>query len=195
MTRLFDVIFSLAGLVLLSPMLLVIAVWIRLDSSGPAIFRQVRVGRYGKTFELLKFRSMRPGSEAKGQLTVGTADSRITRIGAWLRRYKLDELPQLVNVLKGEMSIVGPRPEVPKYVAYYTPEQRRVLDVRPGITDHASLEYFEENKLLAQSSDPEHTYIHEVMPAKIRLNMRYIERPTLAGYFSIIVRTALRIVR
>lgn len=193
MTRLFDVIFSLAGLVLLSPMLLVIAVWIRLDSSGPAIFRQVRVGRYGKTFELLKFRSMRPGSEAKGQLTVGTADSRITRIGAWLRRYKLDELPQLVNVLKGEMSIVGPRPEVPKYVAYYTPEQRRVLDVRPGITDHASLEYFEENKLLAQSSDPEHTYIHEVMPAKIRLNMRYIERPTLAGYFSIIVRTALRI--
>jgi len=195
MTRFFDILFSLIGLVLLSPLFLFIAIWINVDSPGGAIFRQVRVGRHGKHFQLLKFRSMRPDSEAKGQLTVGAKDSRITRSGAWLRKYKLDELPQLVNVLKGEMSLVGPRPEVPKYVAHYTPDQLRVLEVRPGITDRASLEYFEENKLLAESNDPERTYIQEVMPAKIRLNMHYIQRPTPGNYFGIIFKTIGRILR
>lgn len=193
MIRLCDVLGSLFGLLVLSPVLFFISLWISLDSRGGVFFRQVRVGKGGKEFKLLKFRTMRPESETKGQLTVGMRDPRITAVGAILRKYKLDELPQLINVLKGEMSLVGPRPEVPKYVALYNDQQRQVLKVRPGITDTASLEYFEENRLLAESNHPEETYVNEIMPAKIALNMKFIERPTLGHYLSIILRTVGRV--
>jgi lipopolysaccharide/colanic/teichoic acid biosynthesis glycosyltransferase len=138
---------------------------------------------------------MRPMSESAGQLTVGMRDPRITRVGAFLRKYKLDELPQLINVLKGEMSLVGPRPEVPKYVELYSNEQLNVLSVRPGVTDEASLKYFDENRLLAESDNPEQTYIHEIMPEKLELNMNFVIDPTLRKYFAIIFRTLLKIIQ
>lgn len=188
MIRLFDLLFSFVGLILLSPFLFLIAVWISLDSPGGPFFLQERVGKGGETFGLLKFRSMRPQSESQGQLTIG-ADERITRVGRFLRKSKLDELPQLVNVLKGDMSIVGPRPEVPKYVEMYSEEQRRVLVVRPGMTDRASMKYMDENDLLGSSKDPEYTYIHEIMPAKLELSMPYVLKPSLSAYFSIILKT------
>jgi len=172
--RVFDICFSAVLLVLLSPLLLVFALAVALTSPGGAFFRQVRVGRGGRTFMLLKFRSMRPGSEAQGQLTIGGRDPRITGVGYFLRKTKLDELPQLWNVLRGDMSVVGPRPEVPKYVTLYTAEQRAVLGVRPGITGMASLHYIDENELLARAADPESAYIHEVMPAKLALDLRYV---------------------
>ncbi len=172
--RAFDLVFALVALAVLLPVLLVFALAVALTSPGGAFFRQVRVGRNGRAFRLLKFRSMRPDSEAKGQLTIGGRDPRITSVGYFLRKTKLDELPQLVNVLVGDMSIVGPRPEVPRYVALYTPEQRQVLSVRPGITGMASMDYVDENELLARSTDPERTYIEEVMPAKIALDLRYV---------------------
>ncbi|HNU56449.1 MAG TPA: sugar transferase, partial [Flavobacteriales bacterium] len=157
--------------------------------------RQVRVGRNGRTFRLLKFRSMRPDSEAKGQITVGGRDPRITPVGYFLRRSKLDELPQLMNVLVGDMSIVGPRPEVPKYVALYTPEQREVLRVRPGITSAASIAYIDENELLGRSADPERTYLEEVMPAKLKLDIDYVAHHTFLMDMVIIYRTFIRIFR
>lgn len=172
--RAFDICFSAVLLVLLCPLLLVFALAVALTSPGGAFFRQVRVGRGGLEFKLLKFRSMRPGSEAKGQLTIGGRDPRITGVGYFLRKTKLDELPQLWNVLMGDMSVVGPRPEVPKYVALYTAEQRAVLSVRPGITGMASLHYIDENELLARAADPEQAYINEVMPAKLALDLRYV---------------------
>ncbi|MGC6533428.1 MAG: sugar transferase [Flavobacteriales bacterium] len=194
MKRAFDLIVALLAVLVLLPLLVILALAVALTSPGGAFFAQTRVGRGGREFRLLKFRSMRPGSEAKGQLTVGGRDPRITAVGHFLRKTKLDELPQLINVLKGEMSLVGPRPEVPKYVALYTPEQRKVLDVRPGLTDYASLEYFEENALLGASENPEETYIQEVMPAKLALNAKYIQDMGLGTDLKILLRTAGRIV-
>lgn len=192
MKRLFDIVFSAVMLVLLSPILLGITLYVACDSPGGPFFRQVRVGRHGRTFKLWKFRTMRPMSEASGQLTVGANDMRITGAGKILRKYKLDELPQLVNVLVGQMSMVGPRPEVPKYVAMYNVEQQLVLSIRPGITDEASLNYFEENELLAQSEHPEQTYIQEIMPAKLKLNLEYVRHQSFVGDLIIIARTAKR---
>lgn len=187
--RLFDITCSFIGLLLLSPLFFVIAAWILTDSRGGVFYRQVRVGQYGRDFRLFKFRSMRPGSDKKGLLTVGGRDNRITRSGYFLRRYKLDELPQLINVLTGDMSLVGPRPEVRKYVDLYTEEQKKVLLARPGITDYASIEYARENDLLAQSSDPEKTYIEEIMPAKLLLNLKYINEQGLGTDLKIIFKT------
>ena len=164
-----------------------------IDSRGGIFFFQDRVGQYGKDFRLWKFRTMKRDSEKHGQITLGTNDSRITGMGKFLRKYKLDELPQLVNVLIGEMSLVGPRPEVRKYVNLYNDEQKKVLQVKPGITDYASIEYADENALLEKSSDPLKTYVEEVMPAKINLNMKYIEDPSLKNYFRIIFLTLQKV--
>ncbi len=193
MVRFLDIFLSLIGLILLSPFLILIAVYIVLSTPGGIFFLQSRVGRHNRDFRLIKFRTMKKDAEKTGLLTVGTADSRITATGKFLRKYKLDELPQLVNVLKGEMSIVGPRPEVRKYVDLYNEVQKKVLEVRPGITDYASLEYFEENRLLAESSDPEKTYIEQIMPAKLELNRIFIENKGAGLYFRIIGKTFARI--
>ena len=174
MKRLFDITASGLGLLVLSPLFLILAVWIKLDSPGPAFYRQVRVGRGNKDFRLFKFRSMRVGSDKKGLITVGGHDPRVTRSGYYIRKYKLDELPQLINVFIGDMSLVGPRPEVRKYVDLYTPEQLHVLDVRPGITDMASIRYRNENELLEQAADPEQYYRDVVMQDKLRINLEYI---------------------
>ena len=182
------------ALLILSPLFLLIIIWIKTDSNGPVFYRQQRVGLGGRLFWLFKFRTMRPASDREGLLTVGGRDPRVTRAGYFLRKYKLDELPQLWNILKGDMSIVGPRPEVEKYVKLYTETQRKVLLVKPGLTDLASLRYFEESNLLAQSPDPEQTYIREIMPAKLELNREYILRQSLGMDLRIIVRTLLRIV-
>lgn len=187
--RAFDIICSFIGILVLSPVFIVLSLCVLFSSPGGIFYVQKRVGRNGMDFSLFKFRSMRTGSDKKGLLTVGGKDSRITRTGYFLRRYKLDELPQLLNVLIGDMSLVGPRPEVRKYVELYNEEQRRVLSVRPGITDYASLEYFDENELLGKSADPERTYIEKVMPAKLKLNMRYIEEQGLATDLKIIFKT------
>ena len=195
MIRACDIVLSLFGLLILSPLFLIVALWIVLDNPGPVFYRQMRVGKDNKDFGLLKFRSMRVGADKMSLITIGDRDPRVTRAGYYIRRYKLDELPQLVNVLVGNMSLVGPRPEVRRYVDMYTPEQRQVLSVRPGITDYASIEYIDENRLLAQSSDPDHTYIHEILPAKIALNMRFINHQTLDEYFRIICLTFIKIFR
>jgi lipopolysaccharide/colanic/teichoic acid biosynthesis glycosyltransferase len=193
--RLFDIVFALVMLVLLLPLFLLLACWVSLDSRGGVFFGQDRVGLGGRHFKLWKFRTMRPQSEISGQLTVGSSDSRITGAGYFLRKFKVDELPQLWNVLRGEMSVVGPRPEVPRYVAHYTNEQRAVLNVRPGITDYASLQYFDESDLLAQSQNPEETYIKEILPTKLRLNLIYIQSRSFWGDLRIIALTGLRIFR
>jgi lipopolysaccharide/colanic/teichoic acid biosynthesis glycosyltransferase len=190
--RLFDMLLSALGLLLLSPLLLAIAVWIKLDSPGPVFFRQERVGRFGLPFRIHKFRTMAHGGTG-ALITVG-ADARITRAGAHLRRAKLDELPQLIDVLCGSMSLVGPRPEVPRYVAMYPPALRdKVLSVRPGITDVASLEYHDENALLARAADPEHEYVSVVMPAKLQLAVQYVDQASLRFDLQLILRT-LRLV-
>lgn len=162
------------GLLVLSPLFLVLAVWIKCDSKGPVFYRQVRVGRNNRDFRLYKFRSMRVGSDKKGLITIGGHDPRVTRSGYYIRRYKLDELPQLINVFAGNMSLVGPRPEVRKYVDLYTPEQMHVLDVRPGITDLASIRYCNENELLEQADDPDRYYVDVVMQDKLRINLEYV---------------------
>ncbi len=189
MIRFLDIFFSSIGLIILSPVFILLAIWIKIDSQGPIFYKQVRVGLRGKEFKLFKFRSMRLDADKSGLLTVGGRDPRITKSGYVIRKYKLDELPQLLNVLVGEMSLVGPRPEVSKYTNLYTPEQRKVLDVRPGITDWASIEFKNENDILAQSSNPEKTYIEEIMPRKIELNKIYIENKTVMAYFNIIFKT------
>lgn len=187
--RAMDVLLSATGLALLSPVLLACAAAIKLDSPGPALYRQVRVGRGGREFRIFKLRTMTDGADGRGmQITVG-GDARITRVGAVLRKYKLDELAQLLNVLRGEMSFVGPRPEVPRYVRLYSQAQRKVLLVRPGITDLASIAYRNENDLLARSDDPERTYVEKVMPAKLELNRRYIVEFSLLGDLRLIGRT------
>lgn len=187
--RIFDIVVSFVGLVILSPLFLILAIAIARDSKGPVFFKQTRVGRNGVPFKIYKFRTMIEDAEAKGmQLTVGN-DSRITEVGAFLRKTKIDELPQLINVLKGEMSFVGPRPEVPKYVELYTEDQRQVLMVRPGITDLASIEYRNESDLLASTDNPEKIYVEQIMPKKLDLNMRYIERISFVTDIGIIFRT------
>lgn len=162
------------GLLVLSPLFFVLAVWIKCDSKGPVFYRQVRVGRNNRDFRLYKFRSMRVGSDKKGLITIGGHDPRVTRSGYYIRRYKLDELPQLINVFAGNMSLVGPRPEVRKYVDLYTPEQMHVLDVRPGITDLASIRYRNENELLEQADDPDRYYVDVIMQDKLRINLEYV---------------------
>ena len=193
--RFFDFILSLVGLVILAPLFIVLSVWIKIDSKGPVFYKQVRVGQNSKDFGLFKFRSMVVDADKKGLITVGGRDPRITRSGYFIRKYKLDELPQLINVLVGDMSLVGPRPEVRKYVDLYTDEQQKVLSVKPGITDYASIEYMDENEILGKSNDTEKTYIEEIMPEKIKYNMKYINNKNLFEYFKIIFLTVLKIVR
>ena len=185
----FDITASGLGLLVLSPLFLILAVWIKLDSPGPVFYRQVRVGRGNKDFRLFKFRSMRVGSDKKGLITVGGHDPRVTRSGYYIRKYKLDELPQLINVFIGDMSLVGPRPEVRKYVDLYTPEQLHVLDVRPGITDMASIRYRNENELLEQAADPEQYYRDVVMQDKLRINLEYIADHSFVKDLKIIFMT------
>ncbi len=194
--RCFDLLLSSVGLLVLSPVMLLIALLVKLDSPGPVMFRQERVGRFGRTFRIHKFRTMRHEPVGRGlQITVG-ADSRITRVGGFLRASKLDELPQLLDVWLGDMSLVGPRPEVPRYVAHYPAELReKVLSVRPGITDIASIEYRDESAVLARSADPEHAYIHEVLPHKLALAARYVERSSIWLDAWLIARTLWAIVR
>ena len=188
--RMFDIVMAGLGLFLLSPLFLVVAGWIRLDSPGEIFFRQERVGRGGVPFRIHKFRTMRSDAPERGPaITVG-ADARITRAGAFLRRSKLDELPQLIDVLRGDMSLVGPRPEVPRYVATYPPALRdKILSVRPGITDLASIEYRDESSLLAKAADPEREYREVVLPAKLRIAAEYVEHATLATDLHVIGRT------
>lgn len=195
MKRIIDIIASGIGLIILSPVFLCMAIWIKCDSQGPVFYRQVRVGKNGKDFRIFKFRSMRVNADKGSLITVGGHDSRITRSGYFIRKYKIDELPQLINVFIGDMSLVGPRPEVRHYVDMYTEEQRQVLNIRPGITDYASIEYSDENELLGKSDNPERTYIEEIMPAKITLNMKYINNYSLVEYFKIIFLTIEKILR
>ncbi len=194
MIRFFDILFSLLGLVVLSPLFVCLYAAVCLESKGGGFYRQKRVGKDGREFTLYKFRSMRVGADRKGLLTVGGKDPRITLTGAFIRKYKLDELPQLFNVLKGDMSLVGPRPEVSRYVAFYTPEQRKVLTVRPGITDYASIEYIDEDRLLGESDDPDRAYIEQIMPDKIRYNMKYIENRSAKEYFKVIFLTLRKLI-
>ena len=185
--------FSCIGLLTLLPVFLVMAVWIKADSKGGVFYRQVRVGLHGKQFRIFKFRSMRLGSDQGSQITIGERDSRITRSGLFIRKYKLDELPQLINVFLGDMSFVGPRPEVPKYVDLYTDAQRKVLDVRPGITDMASIKYSNENELLGKAEDPEAYYIQTIMPDKLSINLEYVKNHSFAGDIAIIFKTLFKI--
>ena len=189
MKRLFDILFSATLILVLLPLGIVVSIWIVLDDFGSPFFVQQRVGLNGRNFGLLKFRSMRKNAESKGQLTVGMKDNRITRSGYFIRKYKIDELPQLVNVFLGEMSVVGPRPEVPKYVLLYNEEQQNVLSIKPGITDFASIEYVRENELLSQSPNPEKTYIEEIMPAKLALNLKYVREQSFLTDMKIILQT------
>lgn len=191
--RIADILVSAVALIVLSPLLMIISLFVALSSPGGVIYRQVRVGLNNRDFVLYKFRTMRPGSDRAGLLTIGSSDPRITAVGRILRKYKLDELPQLFNVLEGTMSMVGPRPEVRRYVDMYTPDQLRVLSVRPGITDHASLVYYEENDLLALSPDPESTYVNEVMPAKLAINLDYLRGKSLFSDFAVMFLTVARI--
>lgn len=190
--RIFDFVCSTLGLIVLSPVLIVIAIKIKIDSDGPVFFKQIRVGKRNKKFEILKFRTMVVDAEKLGrQITVGN-DSRITKIGAFLRKYKLDELPQLINVFKGDMSLVGPRPEVPRYVELYSEEQRKVLEVRPGITDLASIRYRDENDLLGEAEDPDELYINTIMPDKLALNLEYINKNNVFVDIYIILKTIIK---
>lgn len=191
--RLFDIISSGIGLLCLSPVFIIMAVWIKLDSRGPMFYRQTRVGRHGRDFRIFKFRSMRVGSDKGRQITVGERDPRITRSGYFIRRYKIDELPQLINVFLGDMSIVGPRPEVRRYVDMYTEEQRKVFQVRPGITDPASIKYRNENELLSQADDPDTYYIEVIMPDKLAVNLEYINTRSFVGDIKIIFNTLFKI--
>jgi lipopolysaccharide/colanic/teichoic acid biosynthesis glycosyltransferase len=192
--RTIDILFSLTGLIILSPLLIFISILILITTRGRIFYFQERVGRGNKIFKVFKFRTMISGSDKEGLITVGGRDPRITMVGYYLRKYKLDELPQLINVLFGSMSLVGPRPEVRHYVNLYTAEQKEVLKVKPGITDYASLEYFNENELLAQSTNPEETYIQVIMPAKLELNKRYILEAGVMNDFRIILRTIKKVV-
>lgn len=189
MKRIIDIFASAFMLILLFPFGLVIALLIACDSRGGVFYRQSRVGRYNHDFTLYKFRTMRTDADRLGLLTVGARDPRVTRVGYYLRKYKIDELPQLLNILSGDMSFVGPRPEVRKYVDLYNDEQKKVLSVRPGLTDYASIAYINENEILEKANDKEQTYINEIMPEKIKLNMKFIQNPSLYQYFKIIFLT------
>lgn len=195
MKRLFDILFSLLVLIIGLPFGLLIVICIAVDSRGNVIYKQKRVGRNNVDFQLYKFRTMCADADKGSQITVSDHDSRITKTGAFLRKYKIDEFPQFLNILKGEMSIVGPRPEVRKYVEMYTPEQMRVLSVRPGLTDYASIRYVNENALLAASDNPEETYIHEIMPDKLALNLQYIDEQSIWVDCKIMWQTVMAIIR
>src|SRR5690606_34297053 len=195
MKRIFDIICSIIILSIFLPFGLSLAILIAIESPGGVFYRQERIGRHGVPFKLFKFRSMRKDADKCGKLTVGMRDSRITKTGYFIRKSKLDEFPQFLNVVLGDMSIVGPRPEVKDYVDLYTDEQRQLSNVRPGITDLASLEYFEENELLCKSDNPQKTYIEEIMPAKIELNKKYLAKPTLGNDLKIMWKTFVRIIR
>jgi len=194
MKRLFDVVASGLGLIVLSPLFLVLAIWIKLDSKGPVFYRQVRVGYKNKDFRIFKFRSMRVGADKGSLVTIGGHDPRVTRSGYLIRKFKLDELPQLINVFRGDMSLVGPRPEVRHYVNYWTPEQLHVLDVRPGITDPASIKFRNENELMEKAEDPEKYYIEVIMQEKIRLYLEYVNHHSFWGDIGLIFKTFRTIV-
>ena len=192
--RIFDITLSLFGLIILLPFMLIIAILIKIDSKGSIFFKQIRVTKGGREFKILKYRTMRVGSDKYSQITVGK-DERITKIGSFLRKYKLDEIPQLINVLIGDMSLVGPRPEVPKYVVLYTDEQKEILKVRAGITDYASIEFSNENDLLALEKDSEKAYIEKIMPKKIELNKKYLSEISMLTDIRIILLTIKKILK
>ena len=192
--RIFDITLSLFGLIILLPFMLIIAIFIKFDSKGSIFFKQIRVTKGGREFKILKYRTMRAGSDKYSQITVGK-DERITKIGSFLRKYKLDEIPQLINILIGDMSLVGPRPEVPKYVALYTDEQKEILKVRAGITDYASIEFSNENDLLALEEDSEKAYIEKIMPKKIELNKKYLSEISMLTDIRIILLTIKKILK
>lgn len=189
MKRLFDLVASGCGLIVLSPLFFIVAILIKSDSRGPVFYRQVRVGLHGKDFRIFKFRTMRVGSDKGSLVTIGGRDPRVTGIGYYLRKFKIDELPQLINVFIGDMSLVGPRPEVRHYVDYWTPEQMHVLDVRPGITDPASIRFRNENELMEKASDPEEYYINVIMQEKIRLYLEYVADHSFLRDIGIIFKT------
>ncbi len=193
MKRLCDILLSGVGLILLSPLLIVVAIWIKLDSAGPVFYRQVRVGRHNKDFRIYKFRSMYVDSDKRGLITIGGHDPRVTRAGYYIRKAKIDELPQLINVFIGDMSFVGPRPEVRKYVDMYTAEQLHVLDIRPGITDAASIKYRNENEILEKQADPEQYYVDVIMQDKLRINLDYVAHHSLLGDLKLIFSTFVAI--
>ncbi len=195
MKRLFDIVASGLGLIVLSPLFLILAIWIKLDSKGPVFYRQVRVGRHNKDFRIFKFQSMRVGSDKGSLVTIGGHDPRITRSGYFIRKFKFDELPQLINVFIGDMSLVGPRPEVRHYVDYWTPEQMHVLDVRPGITDPASIKFRNENELMEQAEDREKYYIEVIMQEKIKLYLEYVEKHNFFYDLELIFKTFWVIVK
>ena len=195
MKRVFDIVASGLGLIVLSPLFLILAIWIKLDSKGPVFYRQVRVGYKNKDFRIFKFRSMRVGADKGSLVTIGGRDPRVTKSGYWIRKFKLDELPQLINVFIGDMSLVGPRPEVRHYVDYWTPEQMHVLDVRPGITDPASIKFRNENELMEQAEDPEKYYIEVIMQEKIKLYLEYVEKHNFFYDLGLIFKTFWVIVK
>lgn len=194
MKRLFDIVASGLGLIVLSPLFLLLAIWIKLDSKGPVFYRQVRVGYKNKDFRIFKFRSMRVGADKGSLVTIGGRDPRVTKSGYWIRKFKLDELPQLINVFIGDMSLVGPRPEVRHYVDYWTPEQMHLLDVRPGITDPASIKFRNENELMEKAEDPEKYYIEVIMQEKIKLYLEYVEKHNFFYDLGLIFKTFFVIV-
>ena len=195
MKRLFDIVMSGLGLIVLSPIFLILAIWIKLDSKGPVFYRQVRVGRNNKDFRIFKFRSMRVGADKGSLVTIGGHDPRITRSGYFIRKFKLDELPQLINVFVGDMSLVGPRPEVRHYVDFWSPEQMHVLDVRPGITDPASIKFRNENELMENADDPEKYYIEIIMQEKIMLYLEYVKDHSFFGDIGLIFKTFWTIIK
>ena len=191
--RIFDIVVTLLVGIFLFPIALIVSIMILLEGGGGVFFKQERIGLHGKPFYLWKYRTMKKHAEMRGQLTIGMKDDRITKLGTFLRKYKLDEIPQLINVLSGEMSLVGPRPEVKKYVDLYNQEQRKILNAKPGITDYASLEYFKENEILGNASDPERAYIEEIMPHKLRINQKFLRSSGLSQDMNVLYLTALRI--
>lgn len=195
MKRLFDIVASACGLILLSPLFFIVSVWIKLDSIGPVFYRQMRVGRYNKDFKIFKFRSMRVGADKGSLVTIGGRDPRVTRIGYYLRKFKIDELPQLINVFIGDMSLVGPRPEVRHYVNYWTSEQLHVLDVRPGITDPASIKFRNENELMESAEDPESFYINVIMQEKLKLYLEYVHNASFWYDIKLIFKTIYTVVK
>lgn len=194
MKRFFDIFASGLGLIVLSPLFLILAIWIKLDSKGPVFYRQIRAGKDNKDFKLFKFRSMRPDSDKGRLITIGGRDPRVTRSGYYIRKYKLDEFPQLINVFRGEMSLVGPRPEVRRYVDLYDERQLKVLSVRPGITSLASIKYRNENDILAKADDPDRVYVEIVMPAKLEYDLQYVEKATFWNDIKLIFSTLWAIV-
>ncbi len=191
--RFFDIFFSLLGIIILSPFVLIISIFLLISSKGKVFFIQQRVGKNNHVFMLVKFRTMKIVSGNNSLITIGVRDPRLTKVGYFLRKYKLDEFPQLINILKGDMSFVGPRPEVPKYVELYTEEQKKVFDVRPGLTDFASLKFFDENRILAEYDNPEKAYVEQVLPEKLRLSLKYIEEQSFLLDFKLICLTIKRV--